>query len=204
MLSLHLNDRERIKLWREAKTQRKDEAKAKVVKEASAEANLKISQESRLQHDKEKKQRISEYRSLREMKERLRRTEEVTDEVSATLQWEENKAVIHGIKQRVEEEGPAQEKKGAHLEIGNKAKVRCCFLSAGKRNAIRAKSFFHVMKYILKEINVDPELRARLMRSYHEQNLKSATERKSRSEVVHRRVLPSIRDSIQWFILRSS
>ena len=129
MLSLHLNDRERIKLWREAKTQRKDEAKAKVVKEASAEANLKISQESRLQHDKEKKQRISEYRSLREMKERLRRTEEVTDEVSATLQWEENKAVIHGIKQRVESEGAAQEKRGAHLEVENKAEVRCSFLT---------------------------------------------------------------------------
>ena len=81
-----------------------------------------------IQHDKEKKQRISEYKCLRELKERLRRTEEVTDEVSATLQWEENKAVIHGIKQRVESEGAAKEKKGAHLEIENKAEVRCSFL----------------------------------------------------------------------------
>ena len=53
-------------------------------------------------------------------------------------------------------------------------------------------------------IRVDPELRARLMRSYHEQNLKSAMERKAKSEVVDRRELPLIRDSIQWFILRSS
>ena len=45
---------------------------------------------------------------------------------------------------------------------------------------------------------MEPELRGRLMRSYHEQNLKTAMERKSKSEVVDRRELPSIRDSIQW------
>ena len=126
---MHFNDRERIKLWREAKTQKKDEDKAKVVKDMSAEAKPKMSQESKLHHDEEKKQRISQYKSLRELKERLRRTEEVTDEVSATLQWEENKAVIHGIKQRVESEVATQEKKGAHFEIENKAEVRCSFLT---------------------------------------------------------------------------
>ena len=42
---------------------------------------------------------------------------------------------------------------------------------------------------------MDPELRARLLKSYHEQNMKRAMERKARSaaEVV-RRELPSIRE----------
>ena len=89
---------------------------------------LKIHHKSQLRNDEEKKQRISEYKSLRELKERLRRTEEVTDEVTATLQWEENKAVIHGIKQRVESEGAAKVKKGAHLDIENQPEVRFSFL----------------------------------------------------------------------------
>ena len=47
---------------------------------------------------------------------------------------------------------------------------------------------------------MDPELRARLLKSYHEQNMKGALERKARSaEVVHRE-LPSIRDSIQLIL----
>ena len=49
---------------------------------------------------------------------------------------------------------------------------------------------------LLQAIKVDPELRARLLRSYHEQNMERAMERKARSEVV-RRELPSIRDMVQ-------
>ena len=129
MVRQFIFDRERIQQWRETKTQKRDEAKAEGAKKTPTANGLKILNKSELRNDEEKKQRISEFKSLRELKERLRRTEEVTDEVSATLQWEENKAVIHGIKQRVESEGAAQEKKGAHLEIENKAEVRCSFLT---------------------------------------------------------------------------
>ena len=47
---------------------------------------------------------------------------------------------------------------------------------------------------------MNPELRARLMKSYHERNMERVMERKkARSEkLVRRRELPSIRDSIQW------
>ena len=54
---------------------------------------------------------------------------------------------------------------------------------------------FNIEK-ILQATKVDPELRARLLRSYHEQNMERAMERKARSEVV-RKELPSIRDLIQ-------
>ena len=70
--------------------------------ETPTEDNVKVSQTSKPDIDYQQKQKISEYRILKEMKERLKRTEMITHEVSATLVWEENKAVIENLKQRVE------------------------------------------------------------------------------------------------------
>ena len=72
------------------------------VKQASTrEDKFKVSR-SKLGNLEQQKQRISEYKDLKVMKERLKRTEAITDEVNAALEWEDNKAVMQNLKERVE------------------------------------------------------------------------------------------------------
>ena len=97
-----MTHREKIKQWRETKARIKEEAMVEKGQETPTEDNVKVSQTSKPDIDYQQKQKISEYRILKEMKERLKRTEMITHEVSATLVWEENKAVIENLKQRVE------------------------------------------------------------------------------------------------------
>ena len=73
-----LPNRERIKQWKETKARIKEEAKVEKGQETSTEDKFKISQNSRLDSDDQQRRRISEWRSLKEMKERLKRTEIIT------------------------------------------------------------------------------------------------------------------------------
>ena len=97
-----MTHREKIKQWRETKARIKEEAMVEKGQETPTEDNVKVSQTSKPDIDYQQKQKISEFRILKVMKERLKRTEMITHEVSATLVWEENKAVIENLKQRVE------------------------------------------------------------------------------------------------------
>ena len=97
-----MTHREKIKQWRETKARIKEEAIVEKGQETPTEDNVKVSQTSKPDIDYQQKQKISEFRILKVMKERLKRTEMITHEVSATLVWEENKAVIENLKQRVE------------------------------------------------------------------------------------------------------
>ena len=120
---MHFHVRERIKQWRETKARMKEEAKVEEERETSTEDKFKVSQKSKLDNGGQQKRRISEYRMLKEMKERLRRTGMITDGVSATLEWEENKAVMQNLKERVE--GAADRVKdedGAQSEVEEKVR----------------------------------------------------------------------------------
>ena len=120
---MHFHVRERIKQWRETKARMKEEAKVEEERETSTEDKFKVSQKSKLDNGGQQKRRISEYRMLKEMKERLKRTGMITDGVSATLEWEENKAVMQNLKERVE--GAADRVKdedGAQSEVEEKVR----------------------------------------------------------------------------------